>query len=160
MTIASKGVLDNLIVSSDAYLDENYSTQLSQIMFSINSLIYSQYFSKKAFQNYTREELDLFMDSFVDEGSIVDIYDFKYRNEATLDYDIEDKLSNIKAKTSVTCSSDDHYFTPEFDIYPLKDKIENLRIDVFDAEEFVYNDDYSMFVDLFREFLEEFKKIN
>ena len=41
------------------------------------------------------------MDSFVDEGSIVDIYDFKYRNEATLDYDIEDKLSNIKAKTSV-----------------------------------------------------------
>ena len=150
--------LDNLIVSSDAYLDENYSTQLSQIMFSINSLIYSQYFSKKAFQNFTREELDLFMDSFVEEVSIVDIYDFKYRNEATLDYDIEDKLSNIKAKTSVTCSSDDHYFTPEFDVYPLKDKIENLKIDIFDAQDFVYNDDYSSFVNLFREFFEEFKK--
>ena len=98
------------------------------------------------------------MDSFVDEGSIVDIYDFKYRNEATLDYDIEDKLSNIKAKTSVTCSSDEHYFTPEFDIYPLKDKIENLKITPFDAEDFVYKDDYSIFVDQFREFLKEFKK--
>lgn len=150
--------LDNLIVTSDAYLDENYSAQLSQIMFSINALIYSQYFPKKVFQTFTREELDIFMDSFVEEGSIVDIYDFKFRNDATLDYDIEDKLSNIKAKTSVTCSSDDLYFTPEFDMKPLKDKIENLRIDYFDAAEFVYKDDYSMFADFFREFLEEFKK--
>lgn len=155
--ITSKAI-DNIINSSDSYLNSIYSENLSKIMLSINSLIYSQYFSKRAFQNFTKDELDLYMDSFVDEGSIVDIYDFKYRNEAQLDYDLEDKLSNIKAKTLVVCSSEDVYYSPEFDVYPLKGKIENLEIYTFDAEEFVYNDDYSEFVNLFREFLEEFKK--
>ena len=135
--ITSKA-LDNLIVSSDAYSDENYSEQLSQLMFSINSLIYSQYFSKRSFENFTREELDLDMDTFVEESSNVDIYDFKYRNNAVLNYNLEDKLSNIKAKTLVAISSDDIYYTPEFDAYPLKDKIENLEIYIFDAQDFVY----------------------
>ena len=98
------------------------------------------------------------MDSFIDEGMSIDIYDFKYRNDAVLSYDVEDKLSNIRAKTWVTTTKDDIYYSPEFDAYPLKDKIENLKITPFDAEDFVYKDDYSIFVDQFREFLKEFKK--
>ena len=98
------------------------------------------------------------MDTFVEESSNVDIYDFKYRNNAVLNYNLEDKLSNIKAKTLVAISSDDIYYSPEFDAYPLKDKIENLEIYVFDAGDFVYNDDYLIFINLFLEFLEEFKK--
>lgn len=155
--ITSKA-LDNMIVSSDAYLDRFYSEHLSKIMLSINTLIFSQYYSKRAFQNFTRDEIDIYMEDFVDEGMSVDIYDFKYRNDAILDYDVENKLSNIKAKTLVVSTSEDIYYSLEFDTYPLKDKIENLKIDVFDAHEFVFNADYSSFVDLFREFLEEFKK--
>ena len=150
--------LDNMIISSDSYLDEVYSENLSKIMFSINSLIYSQYFTKRAFENFTREELDLFMDSFVDEGSTEDLYDFKYRNNAVLNYDVEDKLSNIKAKTLVVGARQEIYYVPEFDIYPLEEKIENLQIYLFDANNFVYRDDYSEFIALFMEFLEEFKK--
>ncbi|WP_296881236.1 hypothetical protein [uncultured Methanobrevibacter sp.] len=155
--ITSKA-LNTIIESTDAYMDDVYSEQLSKIMFSINSLIYSQYFPKKAFQNFTRNELDLFMDTFVEENSSEDIYDFKFRNDAILNYDVEDKLSNIKAKTSVTCASEDTYYSSEFDVYPLKDKIENLEILSFNAEEFVYNYDYSHFENLFKEFLKEFKK--
>lgn len=155
--ITSKA-LNNLIESSDAYLDDVYSDQLSKIMFSINTLIYSQIFSKKSFQNFTREELDILMDTFVEEGSTEDIYDFKYRTDAALNYDVEDKLSNIKAKTFIFCASEDGYYSPEFDMFPLKDKIENMEIYVFDDQKFVYNYDYSVFVDPFREFLEEFKK--
>ena len=155
--ITSKAI-DSIIVSSDAYLDSVYSEHLSKIMFSIYSLIYSQYFSKRAFQNFTREEIDLFMDTFVDEGLSVDIYDFKYRNDAVMNYDVEDKISNIKAKTLVVSASEDIYYSLEFDVYPLKDKIDNLEIYIFNPEDFVYKDDYSMFVELFREFLEEFKK--
>lgn len=155
--ITSKAV-DNMINMSDAYWDTVYSEHLSKIMLSINSLIYSQYFSKRAFQNFNREELDMLMDTFVEEGSVEDIYDFKYRNNAVLNYDIEDKLSDIKAKTLIVGASEDIYFSPEFDVYPLKDKIENLEINIFDAQDFVYNDDYSLFINLFKEFLEEFKK--
>ena len=127
-------------------------------MFSINTFSYTQYFSKRAFENFTREELDMLMDTFVEEGSAADIYDFKFKNDATLNYDVEDKLSNIKAKTLIVSPSEDIYFSPEFDVYPLKGKIENLEIYMFDAQEFVYKYDYSSFVNLFRDFLEEFKK--
>lgn len=155
--IISKGI-DSIIFSSENYIKGNYDESISRIMSSINLLIYSQYFSKKAFQNFSREEIDIFMDTFIDEGMSIDIYDFKYRNDAILSYDVEDKLSNIKAKTWVTATSTDIYFSPEFDAYPLEDKIENVKITLFDAEDFVYNDDYSIFVDQFKEFLEEFKK--
>lgn len=127
-------------------------------MFSVNAFIYTQHFSKRAFQNFTREELDMLMDTFVEEDSADDIYDFKFRNDSILNYDIEDKLSNIKAKTLVVSASEDIYYSPELDAYPLEGKIKNLEIYIFDAQEFVYSYDYSAFVNLFREFLEEFKK--
>jgi hypothetical protein len=76
--------ITNIIESSDAYLDTVYSEQLSKIMFSINKLIYSQLFSKKTLQNFTREELNMLMDTFVEESSADDIYDFKYRNDAAM----------------------------------------------------------------------------
>ena len=116
-----------MINTSDAYSDEIYSEPLSKIMFSINSLIYSQYFTKKALATFTNDELDILMDNFIEEISSVDIYDFKFRNHALLNYDLEDKLSNIKAKTLVANASDDCFYSPEFDVYPLKEKIENLE---------------------------------
>jgi homoserine O-acetyltransferase len=155
--IFSKAI-DSIIVSSDAYLDTIYSEHLSKIMFSIYSLMYSQYFSKRVFQDFTRHEIDMFMDSFVDEGLAVDIHDFKYRNDAELDYDVEDKLSNIKAKTLIVGALEDTYYPLKFDVYPLKGKIENLEIHTFDAQNYAFNDDYSEFIGMFREFLEEFKK--
>ena len=155
--ILSKAI-DSIIFSSDNYTNCTYDENISKIMSAINLIIYSQYFSKKALQNFSREEIDIFMDNFIDEGLSVDIYDFKYRNDTVLTYNIEDKISNIRAKTWIATPSDDIYFSPETDAYPLKDKIENLNITVFNAEDFAYNDDYSIFVDPLREFLEEFKK--
>ena len=155
--IASR-VIDSMIESSDAYYDDVYNESLSKIMVTINRLIYSQHFSKKVFQNLTNFEIDALMDEFVDEGLFLDIYDLKYANDAILNFDVEDKLSNIKAKTLVITASEDIYFTPEFDVYPLKDIIENLEIFIFDAHDFVFDDDYSIFFDVLEEFLSEFRK--
>jgi len=150
--------IESVILSSDNYMDGSYDKNITKILSSVNLLIYSQYLSRKAFQNFSQEEIDILMDTFIDDGMSRDIYDLKYRNDAVLNYDVEDKLSNIRAKTWVTTTKDDIYYSPEFDAYPLKDKIENLIITSFNAEEFTYKYDYSMFVDQFREFLEEFKK--
>ena len=151
--------MEFLMIGNSSYKTSNYRYEnISKIMSSINLLIYSQYFSKRAFENFSRDEVNIFMDTFIDEGMSIDIYDFKYRNDAVLSYDVEDKLSNIQAKTWVTTTKDDIYYSPEFDAYSLKGKIENLKITLFDAEDFVYKDDYSIFVDQFKEFLEEFKK--
>lgn len=46
----------------------------------------------------SNSEIDRLMDDFVDEGLFTDIYDFKFRNDCVLGYDVEDKLKDIKAK--------------------------------------------------------------
>ena len=154
--ITSKTV-NTIIESSDSYYDDIYDESLSKIMLPIYSLLYAHSFSKKTFENFTRDEIDIFQENYIDEGFSADIYDFKYGNDAVINYDVEEKLSNIKAKTLILGASEDIYYSPEFDV-PLKEKIENLEINIFDAQKFVYNDDYSMFSELFREFLLEFKK--
>ena len=57
----------------------------------------------------------------IDEGLFKDVYDLKFRNDAISDYDVEDKLTNIKAKTLVVSDSENGYYSPEFDThYPLQ----------------------------------------
>ncbi len=151
-------VIDAIIASSDDYYNGDiYSQNLSEIMVPINRLIYSQSFSKKISQNLTWREIDGFMDDFVDEALFKDVYDLKFKNDAILNYNIEDKLTNIKAKTLIVSDSENVYYTPEFDTYPLKDKIENLTLFIFDGKDFTFSDDYSLFSELFIEFLDEFK---
>lgn len=150
--------IESIIVSSDAYLDSVYSEYLSKIMVSINSLVYSQYFPKRTFEDSTKAEIDIFMDNFIEEGMSTDIYDIKYLNDAIMDYDLEEKLSNIQSKTLIFISSDDAYYSPESDGYALYEKIENVEIIPFDTTDFIFSDDYSPFVKPIREFLEAFKK--
>lgn len=156
--VASK-IIDAMIESSDAYYEGTYSESLLRVMISINRLIYSHFFSKKVFQNMSRDEIDVLMDDFVDEGLFIDIYDFKFRNDAVLAYDVEEKLANIKAKTLIIGPSIDIYYSPEFDIYPLKDIIENLEIYIYDSKQnYLPNEDYSKIGEILLEFLEEFKQ--
>ncbi len=150
--------LNTVLDSSYFYQDHGHNEHLSSIMLSIYSIIYSQYFSKTKLEDYSRYELDLFMDNFVEEGLFVDTYDFKYRNDALLHYDVEDKLSNIKAKILVVGTSGDIYYSPKLDIYPLEDKIEHVETYVFNGEEHLFNYDYSKFADIFKKFLKEVKK--
>ncbi|WP_405274811.1 hypothetical protein [Methanobrevibacter sp.] len=150
--------INNIIDTSDDYFDKIYSEQISKIIISIYSIIYSQYLPKKVFQNFTPDEIDLFMDDFLEEGLSVDIYDFKYRNDAILRYNVEDKLSNIKAKTLVVGDSEDLYYNPEFDIYPLEEKIENIETYVFNTQTPIFYQNYSKFENIFKKLLDEFKK--
>lgn len=151
-------VIDSMILSSDDYYyDDIYSDDLSKIMVSINGLLYSQVYSKNIFQFLSFKEIDGLMEEFIDEGLFKDIYDLKFRNDAILNYDIEDKISNIKAKTLIVSDSEDGYYSRKYDTYYLKDKIENLTIFIFDAKEFIFSDDYSVFFDLFVEFFGDFK---
>ncbi len=151
-------VIDSIILSSDDYYnDDIYSQNLSEIMVSINRLLYSQMFPKRVFQDLTLGELDGLMEEFVDEGLFKDVYDLKFRNDAMLHYNVEDQLTNIKAKTLIVSDSDNIYFSIEFDTLPLKDKIEDLTVFIFEGKDFTFSDDYSLFFDLFIGFLEEFR---
>ena len=150
--------MESIIDSSDDFYSEVYSDTLSRMMVSINRLLYSNYFSKKIFQNLTNDEVDVLMDDFVDEGLFTDIYDFKLRNDAILEYDVEDKLKNIKAHALIVSSDNDMYYTPEFDVLPLNDMIENSKVIIFESNsQYVDYDDCSIIEDDIREFMDNLK---
>lgn len=127
--------MESIIESNDDFYSDLYSDSLSRIMVSINKLLYSNQFSKKIFQNMSNEEIDVLMDDYVDKGLFTDIYDFNLRNEAVLEYNLEDKLKNIKAEMLIVSSDDDMYYTPEFDVLPLENMIENATVVIFDSKE-------------------------
>ena len=151
--------IDSIIESHDDFYSNVYSESLSRIMVSINRLLYSNYFSKKTFQDMSNDEIDVLMDDFVDDGLFFDIYDFKARNDAILDYDIENDLKNIKAKSLIISSKDDIYYTPEFDTIPLGNLIPNSKVLLFDSKR-DYRDieDYSPLDEDVYQFMAEFKK--
>lgn len=156
--VISKAI-DGIIESSDNFYDEIYNESLSHIMVSIYRLLYSNYFSKKILQSMSNDEIDVLMDDFVDEGLFTDIYDFKFRNDCVLDYDVEDKLENIKVKVLVVISNEDLYYIPEYDSFPLEKLVENSKVICYESQrDYAHDEDYSPVIDDIEEFLEEFRK--
>ena len=155
--VVSKG-FDSIIESSDDFYNDMYSESLSRIMVSINKVLYSNYFSKRIFQKMSNDEIDVLMDDFVDEGLFLDIYDFKFRNDAILEYNVEDKLGNIKAKAFIVTPADDLYYSPVYDTLPLKNLIKDSKILILESKK-RHDDveDYSIIDGDVREFLEQFK---
>lgn len=155
--VISKAV-GSIIESNDAFYDEIYSETLSRVMVSIYRLLYSNHVSKQIFQEMSNDEIDVLMDDFVDEGLFTDIYDFKFRNDCIQNYDVEDKLKNIKAKTLILSLADDLYYSPKYDVLPLKDLIEDSKVILFESKkDYSGYEDYSFLMDDFYEFMKDFK---
>ena len=62
-----------------------------------------------------------------------DINDLVYRNDASLNYDIEDKLKNIVAKVLIIAINQDQYFPPKLDAIPMSHMIKNSELLIFDS---------------------------
>ncbi len=150
--------MESIIESSDDFYSDIYSDSLSRMMVSINKLLYSNYFSKQVFHNMTNDEIDVLMDDFVDDGLFVDIYDFKLRNDAVLEYDVEDKLKNIKAKALIISSKNDMYYSPKFDVMPIEELIENSKIILLEpSADYATYEDYPLIEDELNNFLDNVK---
>lgn len=154
--VVSKGI-ESIIDSSDDFYNEIYSDSLSRIMVAINKLLYSNYYSKGVFQNMSNDEIDVFMEDFVDDGLFVDIYDLKSRNDAILIYDVEDKLQNIKAKALIFGSDEDMYYSSQYDTLPLKDMIEDCEVILYNSNRDPFSgEEYFIMHDGLMEFMKNF----
>ena len=156
--VVSKGI-DSIIENSEHYYSDVYNDSMTKTMITINKILYSNFYSKKKFQNMSNDEIDVLMDEYVDDGLFIDIYDFKFQNDVILKFNLEDKLKNIKAKSLVISPLDDLYFSPEYDTVPLENLIDDCKIILFDSNvEYISETTY---IDVKRElesFLEQFKK--
>lgn len=149
--------VDSIIVSSEGFYSESYDASLSNTMVSINRLIYSYFFSKNLLQEMSNDEIDLFMDDFVEEGLFKDIYDIKYKNDIILNFDVEDKLPNIKAKTLVFGNTDDRYYSHAHDSLPVKDLVEDSEVILYTLmKDPTEREDFSIIREDIEKFLNDF----
>lgn len=151
---------ESIIDSSDEYYSDNYSVALSKLLVSITSLIFAHSSSKMSFDNLSNYEIDALMEDFIDEGLFMDIYDFKYRNDCNMEYNVEDKISNIKAK-SLFVGTNDNYFDSTFDFEPYMSLIENsqyVKQEKVKEDFYFHEEDYDVIGSRVLDFLEHFKK--
>ncbi len=151
--------VDNIIESSEGFYSETYDVSLSNTMVSINRLVYSNIFSKKILQQMSNDEIDILVDDFVDECLFFDIYDVKYRNDLVIEYDVEDKLQNIKAETLIFGHTDDIYYIHEYDTLPADNLIDHSEIILLDSLKSPTGyEDYTVLSKIFEKFLRKVKK--
>lgn len=90
--------------------------------------------SKEALREMPKEELSREFEEFGEESSFLDIYDVKYCNEACMNYDVEDDLDKITAKTLIISCIQDPHFPPELDGIPMSEMIEGSEIIIMDSQ--------------------------
>ena len=139
-------VLENIINSSEDVDSDEYSPSLSKILVAINSVLFAHSSSKESFNSMHNYQLDVILEEFIDEGFFLDVHDLKKRNECNLQYDIEDKIPNIKAK-SLFASTNDDFFNYKFDMLPLNEKVKDsiLLRQEYEKEDYYFsNEEYDV----------------
>lgn len=126
--------IESIIDSSEDFYSEGYSTSLSKLSVAIFRLMFTEYIPKKIFGELSNDEIDVLIDDYVDEGLFMDIHDFKFRNDAILRYDVENKLENIKAKSLFLATSNYLLSCHEKELLPLKDLVKDSEVFVHDCE--------------------------
>ena len=90
--------------------------------------------SKNALRNMSNEELALEFENFGNESIETDIYDLKYCNEASMNFNVENDLDKIKSKVLIISSKHDPHFPPELDAIPMSQMIEDSQLIIMDSD--------------------------
>lgn len=90
--------------------------------------------SKEALRSKTNDELAMEFEEFGNEMIETDIYDLKYCNAASMNFNVEDELDKIKSKVLIISCKQDPHFPPELDGIPMSEMIENSQLIVMDSE--------------------------
>ena len=152
--------IESMLDSSEDFYSDEYSTSLSLLSVTLLRVLFMAYFPKNIIEDLNIDELNALMDNYVDEGLFMDIYDFKFRNDCILTFDVEDKLQNIKAKSLFLGTTGYLFYYPENVLLPLKDLVKDSKVRVFETGKKNYYDeaDNSEIIQEALSFLEQFKK--
>lgn len=90
--------------------------------------------SKEALREKSNEELSIEFEDFGNEMIETDIYDLKYCNKASMEFDVENELDKIKSKVLIIACKQDPHFPPELDGIPMSKMIKNSELIVMDSQ--------------------------
>lgn len=95
------------------------------------------------------------------EGRKLDANDVVWRNEAASAYDINEKISKIKAKTLLIGIRGDQFFPPKLDAIPLSKSIKDCQLFLFDSSlGHLGVNDVEKFKNAVQDFISQFTSIN
>jgi homoserine O-acetyltransferase len=128
-------LMNNFIESDSDYNNGNYTKPLTNSLKLANESMYSFGLSREYYRNLSNNEIDIAMKEMGEETieENWDANDIVYRNNASTTYDIENIISDIKAKTLIVAINQDQYFPPELDAIPMSAMIKDSNLVIYDS---------------------------
>ena len=128
--------MNDIIESDSNYNNGNYTGDLTKSLKLANESMFPFGLSREYYRyDLSNTEIDIAMAEMAEEivEEAWDANDIIYRNNASIAYDIEDIISNIKAKTLIVAINQDQYFPPELDSIPMSKMIEGSELVIYDS---------------------------
>ena len=138
--IISKG-FEKIIESNNDYYTDNYASSLSNSMMAIYTILFAQSMSEKVFSRLTTDEIEIYMEDFLDDALTRNIYDFNLKNNAVLNFNVEDMLTDIKAKTLIIYSDDSVLFSHPLNLEIVENSIEKVNVLSYSTKKENYYDE-------------------
>lgn len=127
-------LVDEIISTDEDYNLGKDTPSLRRTLRLATQAVYSFGISKEALHKIPNNQLDVEFDEFGDGGLLDSVFDVKYCNDATLDYDIEDDLDKIKSKVLIIGINQDQYFPPNLDAIPMHKLIKDSELIIYDSD--------------------------
>lgn len=90
--------------------------------------------SKESLRAKSNDELSIEFEEFGNEMIETDIYDLKYCNVASMNFNVEDDLDKIKSKVLIISCKQDPHFPPELDGIPMSNMIYDSELIIMDSQ--------------------------
>lgn len=126
------GKLMNDIIESDPDFN-NPDKQMKRSLKLSSKAMYSFGLSRQYYMDLSKDEINSFMDEFALEDSEENVYDAYYRNRASINYDLSDKVSGINVPTLIVAIYEDQYFPPELDAIPMSGLIKDSKLIIYNS---------------------------
>ena len=150
-------LVDEIITSDPDYAKGELTYSLIRTLRIATLAEFNFGLSKEALRAMPKEELEVEFENFGNEMIETDIYDLKYCNEASMNFDVEDGLDKIKSKVLIISCKQDPHFPPELDGIPMSEMIKDSKIIIMDSllGHLCFNE-LEEIHDEIKEFMEEF----
>ncbi|WP_298522658.1 alpha/beta fold hydrolase [uncultured Methanobrevibacter sp.] len=126
--------VDEIITSDPDYAKGELTYSLIRTLRIASLAEFNFGLSKEALRAKTNEELAIEFEDFGNEMIESDIYDLKYCNGASMNFNVEADLDKIKSKVLIVACKQDPHFPPELDAIPMSEMIEDSELIIMDSE--------------------------
>lgn len=150
--------MNDIIESDPDYNNGRYTKKLVRSLRLAAESMYTFGQSKAYYRECSKEDMDKELTGMGEEGLFDDPNDIVFRNNASLAYDVEKDLQNIKSKLLIISINQDEYFPPDLDGIPMHNIVPDSELIIFDSlHGHIGSSELSQISDKLEDFLKEFK---